>query len=239
MSMNTVPLTTGSTLRHAVGGIDTDASRLSALMDGELAADEFDALFTESCDSNALQATWARYQVIGASLRSSDFVLGQQGPQAFLAGVHAGLHGPAGSDVGGGSEPPLEEAIMGVVVKEKAAANDPVFRWKMVAGVASLAAVMAVSWTVLGSSQTNFGNGSAAQLALVETAPVQAGAPTALAASSTDSASQAVVVNTDRGPLIRDARLEALMAEHRHGGVSALQMPAGFLRNATYGDAGH
>jgi sigma-E factor negative regulatory protein RseA len=109
----------------------------------------------------------------------------------------------------------------------------------MVAGVASLAAVMAVSWTVLGSSQTNFGNGSAAQLALVETAPVQAGAPTALAASSTDSASQAVVVNTDRGPLIRDARLEALMAEHRHGGVSALQMPAGFLRNATYGDAGH
>jgi sigma-E factor negative regulatory protein RseA len=44
-----------------------------------------------------------------------------------------------------------------------------------------------------------------------------------------------LAVNTNQGVLIRDAELEALMAEHRqHGGVSVLQMPAGFLRNATY-----
>jgi sigma-E factor negative regulatory protein RseA len=48
-------------------------------------------------------------------------------------------------------------------------------------------------------------------------------------------ASTAVVVNTPQGAVIRDAQLETLMAEHRqHGGMSALQMPAGFLRNATY-----
>jgi len=35
--------------------------------------------------------------------------------------------------------------------------------------------------------------------------------------------------------MLRDPQLEELMAAHRqYGGVSALQMPAGFLRNATY-----
>jgi sigma-E factor negative regulatory protein RseA len=44
-----------------------------------------------------------------------------------------------------------------------------------------------------------------------------------------------LAINTRQGVLLRDAELEALMAEHRqHGGVSALQMPAGFLRNATF-----
>jgi sigma-E factor negative regulatory protein RseA len=48
-----------------------------------------------------------------------------------------------------------------------------------------------------------------------------------------------VVVNTPQGAVIRDTQLEALMAEHRqHGGMSALQMPAGFLRNATYDATG-
>jgi sigma-E factor negative regulatory protein RseA len=37
------------------------------------------------------------------------------------------------------------------------------------------------------------------------------------------------------GAMIRDSRLDALLAAHRQfGGTSALQMPAGFLRNATF-----
>jgi sigma-E factor negative regulatory protein RseA len=44
-----------------------------------------------------------------------------------------------------------------------------------------------------------------------------------------------VVVQTAQGQVLRDVRLEELLAEHRqYGGMSALQMPAGFLRNATY-----
>lgn len=43
-----------------------------------------------------------------------------------------------------------------------------------------------------------------------------------------------VLVQTGQGQVLRDARLEELLAEHRqYGGMSALQMPAGFLRNAT------
>jgi sigma-E factor negative regulatory protein RseA len=35
--------------------------------------------------------------------------------------------------------------------------------------------------------------------------------------------------------MLRDARLDALMAAHKQfGGTSALQMPAGFISNATY-----
>ena len=38
-----------------------------------------------------------------------------------------------------------------------------------------------------------------------------------------------------RGPMVRDARLEELLAAHRElGSTSALQVPSGFLRNATF-----
>jgi sigma-E factor negative regulatory protein RseA len=44
-----------------------------------------------------------------------------------------------------------------------------------------------------------------------------------------------VTADTSAGPMMRDARLDELMAAHRQvGGNSALQVPAGFLRNATY-----
>ena len=44
-----------------------------------------------------------------------------------------------------------------------------------------------------------------------------------------------MAVDTRQGTVIRDAGLERLLAEHRqHGGMSALQNPTGFIRNATY-----
>ena len=108
------------------------------------------------------------------------------------------------------------------------AANDAVFRWKLLAGVASLAAVMAVSWTVLGTTPGSPTNSASPQLALM-------GPAAAPAAQLSRVGTEPVAVNTSQGVLIRDAQLEALMAEHRQfGGVSALQMPAGFLRNATH-----
>jgi sigma-E factor negative regulatory protein RseA len=53
--------------------------------------------------------------------------------------------------------------------------------------------------------------------------------------SESASTIQPVVVQTAQGQVLRDARLEQLLSEHRQfGGMSALQAPAGFLRNATY-----
>ena len=91
------------------------------------------------------------------------------------------------------------------------ASNDPVFRWKVLAGVASFLAVAALTWQVA-------------------VAPAPSAAPQ-LAQTTPEAAPMQWVV-TDRGVVLRDPQLEELMAAHRHyGGVSALQMPAGFLRD--------
>ena len=71
---------------------------------------------------------------------------------------------------------------------------------------------------------------------LAQVAPSTDPAKPVVAASDTGSTN--VAVSTGQGILIRDARLEQMLAEHRqYGGMSALQMPAGFLRNATYDTA--
>jgi sigma-E factor negative regulatory protein RseA len=90
------------------------------------------------------------------------------------------------------------------------AANDS-RRWKLVAGFASLAAVAAVGWTVAGVG----GAGPAGPQMAAAPAPVVAGA--------------------QQGAMLRDARLDALLAAHRQfGGATVLQPTAGFLRNATF-----
>jgi sigma-E factor negative regulatory protein RseA len=235
--MNTAPFANAPVpLGETSAGMDK--SRLSALADGELTDHELQALLLEQADSREMLAIWTSYQVIGDALRGTGGATACRAPQDFLAGVRAGLHGAPGDSVSAPDALPLTAATRHVDALARPAANDPVFRWKMVAGLASLAAVMAVSWTVLGTSQATSGSGGA-QLALMETVPAQpSSAPAIVVAGESRNVSQPVVVNTNQGPLIRDARLEALMAEHRHGGVSALQMPAGFLRNATYDDAG-
>ena len=99
---------------------------------------------------------------------------------------------------------------------ERPAANSSVFRWKMVAGFASLAAVAAIGWNSLSALQ-----GQGKQLA---SAPVPQ--PTEVLAVS-EGAGQPV--------MLRDPRLDELLQAHKQfGSTSALQMPAGFLRNATF-----
>lgn len=196
------------------------SSGLSALVDGEADEADWAHLLTAQTRSDSL-ADWHSYQVIGDVLRTSAPAVSQRAPQDFLAGFHARLQAEAASMQAtpvAQATPAVPDLPAAPVAHVRApAANDALFRWKLVAGVASLAAVMAVSWTVLG------------------TVPGTSGTAGQLAASGNPSGSAAVVVNTVQGPVLRDPQLEALMAEHRqYGGMSALQMPAGFLRNATY-----
>ena len=101
--------------------------------------------------------------------------------------------------------------ISGVVPARQPAAND--WRWKLVAGVASVAAVAAVGWNVWGTSgATNV----QPQLAAA-TAPASG------------------VIQASTTPMIRDRRLDALLAAHRQfGGATAFGATSGFLRNATF-----
>lgn len=199
-----------------VGAHATDrASAMSALVDGEIDMAELDDLLQSYGEQTDARASWHCYQVIGDVLRGAAPAVSPVSPQAFLAGLQARLQAE-----------PLVPTVSVVAHARAPAANDAVFRWKLVAGVASLAAVMAVSWSVLSGAPTGAGVATSPQLALVQpaAAPVVASAARA-----------SVLVNTEQGTVIRDARLEALLAEHRqYGGMSALQMPAGFLRDATY-----
>jgi sigma-E factor negative regulatory protein RseA len=186
--------------------------RWSALVDGEVSSAELDALLQELEHDEQGQSACAEYRLIGDLVRGS-VDTPTTAPHAFVSGVRARLAAQV--------EPHAQVVSLPAAAP---AANDAVFRWKLVAGFASLAAVMAVSWSLLGVVSTT---SAPAGMQLAQVQP--AGQP-ALAQPSA-----AVLVNTEQGPVIRDARLEELLAEHRqYGGVSALQMPAGFLRDATY-----
>ncbi len=105
-------------------------------------------------------------------------------------------------------------------------ANSSGFRWKMVAGFASLAAVAAVTW----GAWSGLGSGAGIQLA-------KTGTPTLAVANSQGATegSSGSAATAESQVMIRDPNLDALLAAHKQfGGTSALQMPAGFLRNATF-----
>jgi sigma-E factor negative regulatory protein RseA len=62
-----------------------------------------------------------------------------------------------------------------------------------------------------------------------------AAAPKPAEATTVAAATTVKPVQTPQGVMLRNPELEALMAAHRqYGGMTALQMPAGFLRTATF-----
>jgi sigma-E factor negative regulatory protein RseA len=185
---------------------------MSAFIDNEHSSSELDDLLKDYTDDADARADWQAYHLIGDVLRGSSAPIVSARPAPdFVAAVFQGLR----------AEPVVQTTFsMPTPHVRGQAANDSVFRWKLVAGLASLAAVMAVSWALID------GIG----------APASAGAQLALASGPlAQPQANAVVVQTAQGQVLRDNRLEELLAEHRqYGGMSALQMPAGFLRNATY-----
>ena len=179
---------------------------LSAMWDGECPAEQVPGVTRAYAASAELQAAWADYQWLGEALRAQPAPQPAPNP-AFVAGVMARI---AAETVAAPAP-----AAVALQPARPPAANDAVFRWKVVAGVASVCAVAALAWQVA-------------------VAPAPGAAPQWAQAPATQ-APAAVAVATDHGVVLRDPQLEELMAAHRqYGSVSALQMPAGFLRNATY-----
>jgi len=192
---------------------------ISALADGQLHGEEFArAASLAASDPEAMQA-WTTYHLIGDVLRTGQAATATT-PHAFLDKLtrQLDLEEPLRPVLDGPSAQPKVPSTS-AVMPDRPAANDGSFRWKLVAGLASVAAVAAVSWTLVS------GTGTAPlqpQLAGLSTQP------------SEEPIAGASVVVGDRGAMIRDPRLDEFLAAHRQfGGASALQMPAGFLRNAT------
>jgi sigma-E factor negative regulatory protein RseA len=184
--------------------------RVCDLMDGHdadgIRARAFDALLA---DRQAIE-TWHAYHVIGDVLRSPEFAPAKS-DHAFLERLERRL---ALEPV----RPVVAEIGLTAKVTALPSANASVFRWKMLSGVAcvALVGVLGVSmWGQLGSPVE-------AQMAVQATAEPQA-------------AANLVTAGSGAGAMLRDPHLDELMAAHRQlGGHSALSVPAGFVRNATF-----
>lgn len=197
------------------------AERISALADGQLEGDQFlRALNEASSDPDSAQ-TWLAYHVIGDVLRSPELAPSVR-DLAFLDRFteRLALEAERRPAVVDGPMPQDSWELERSSVPLRAvlsSANASVFRWKTWAAVASvlISAVLGVGLWDLSANQ------KAGQLSM---APERA----------TQSPLLAVDV-AGAGVMIRDPRLDELLLAHQQlAGHSALQMPAGFLRNATY-----
>jgi sigma-E factor negative regulatory protein RseA len=184
---------------------------ISALADGQLQGDAFArGVELATADSSAREA-WETYHLIGEVLRGGPTPQLTR-PLDFMARLQVRLREESANAL-----VPVAREVPVVPASRREAANEGVFRWKMVAGMASVAAVAAVGWSLVS------GNGALP------------GAPQVAATAPAGT----VLAGTERGMMIRDPQLDELMAAHRQlGGGSALQTPAGFLRNATFDGPG-
>jgi sigma-E factor negative regulatory protein RseA len=215
-----------------------DDDCVSALADGQLRGAAFaQAVEMVATDSGA-RAAWHTYHVVGDVLRSG--APQGAGDAAFLDRFKARLAlEPASYPVA------LPVATTHVAVSapvafdtSRSSANDTTFRWKLVAGLASAAAVAAIAW---GSLAGGAGAPAAgAQLAQQQgqgatTSVVPVASPAVNAPAVPAESLQAVTVPGSTQIMIRDPRLDELLAAHKQaGGATALQTPSGFLRNATF-----
>jgi sigma-E factor negative regulatory protein RseA len=195
---------------------------LSALADSHLTSAECIATLDACKHDPSLVKQWNAYHLVGDVLRSSAPGFAQGADMGFVDRLQQRLASETTfvtKTIGPDSAPRFQSAEQGIVlaqlempVRRQKAANDGSFRWKMVAGFASAAAVFAIAWSTFGSLSRS----DAPQLAL-------------------DRANEQVLVASPMGPMVRDARLEEQLADHRQlGSAATLQMPSEFFRNAAF-----
>jgi len=192
---------------------------LSALVDGELHGAELEQAL-ECAESTEGCASWELYHLVGDVLRSPD--LAHHSQHDLLSGLRSKLAEEPPLQL---NASPLQQVAAGlvqqahnhpVVALRDPAANSAVFRWKVAASFASIAAVAALGWNLIG---------------------VPIGADAQLA-QRTSTSGNAVVVATQEGEVLRDSRLDALLANHQqYASRASLQSPAEFLRNASFEEA--
>lgn len=187
---------------------------ISALADGQLRGEALERVIQTVATDPQSRTAWHTYHLIGDVLRSGNLPTGTA-PARFLAGFQVRLEREQAAERA--QQAPVQAALRVEIPQpvrtSVEAANDGSFRWKLVAGFASLAAVGAIGWTVVGDVMRS------QQPQMASATP------------------RAAVAAAERPPvMLRDPRLDELLAAHRQlgGGASALQTPAGFLRSATF-----
>ena len=208
--------------------------RISALVDGQLRGDEFSEVLALLGQSDEAISAWHSYHVVGDVLRSGDLEHAR-GDMAFVSRLRSRLVSPAGLQLS------ADEMLMGDLqssrnslkssgtiefertVLSRVSTNDSSRYWKRIAGFASIMAIAVMGW--------HLSSGAVWLGPLSQLASAPADDATLVATKAQGAATYAA----DPPVMLRDARLDELLAAHKQfGGTSALQMPAGFLRNATF-----
>ena len=196
--------------------LQNQAELISALVDGQLRGEEFGCAVDHLFATDKARDAWDTYHRVGEVMRSGHTQLRAHDP-AFVQRLRQKIAADAPELVA--SDALLTRAEWQKSSVPVSAAND--HWWRRVAGFASVALVGVLAWQGYQLVGERGQSVAAPQLAQL---PAQAAASAVLA----DGSGAAEV-------MLRDSRLDALLAAHRQfGGTSALQMPSGFLRNATF-----
>jgi sigma-E factor negative regulatory protein RseA len=213
--------------------------QLSALADGELASDDIGALMAlEGPQAQALQAKWREYHLVGDVLRGGE-ASAVHASSDFLTRLQTRLaqEAPLRPDAATLASAPVQ--TVPVVARASEPANDASFRWKLVAGCASFTAVAVLAWSMAGGAGTPLPQTQMAAAPVPALSASQRGAE--LAPASQIVAQPVTLASGEAQVMLRDARLNELLAAHRQAGVSgALQtpLPTGLLRSATFEASG-
>ena len=198
---------------------------VSALADGQLCGKEFAGTVEWLSATDDARLTWHAYHLVGDVLRYGE-MMGSARDSAFVQRLQRSLQqqarlAPSGDAADSMADYAIATAFKGIHRAEDSSANDTNFRWKLLAGVASLAVVSLIGWQALNGSVEQRG---APQLGQMPATPAVPGV-----------ALQQALASGEPQLVMRDPQLDALLAAHRQfGGTSALQMPAGFFRNAAF-----
>lgn len=200
--------------------------RISALADGALRGDDFASAMQQLAGDDRALAQWHCYHVVGDVLRSD--TLGKaRGDLDFLKRLEARL-----ADEPARVAMPTQVEFIGQVVapRQRPAANGDVFRWKLVAGFASLAAVAAIGWQTL---QLQSPTGATAVLAQ-DGSTASAGGLQQVSSEMSPSPEVAMSTAGNAPVMLRNAQLDELLAAHNRAvGGAALQSQVRLLRNVS------
>ncbi|MCA3238616.1 MAG: sigma-E factor negative regulatory protein [Curvibacter sp.] len=177
---------------------------VSRLVDGELQGAELRQALDLLRSDAQARSRWQGYHQIGEVLRHGHQAATGPQDEVFVVRLRERLS----------REPVAPHPSLDLVRTPQDSANDGVWRWRLVTGLCFFAAVGLLAWqlAVPGAEP------AVTQIAGVG-GPSPAFEPTA----------------AEAGVMVRDPRLDQLIAAHQQqGGNSALQMPGGFLRNATF-----
>ncbi|MCW7541804.1 sigma-E factor negative regulatory protein [Aquabacterium sp. A7-Y] len=222
-----------------VGGLSAEArERLSALADGEAGAEDLQLALSAWREDGRARAgsceTWHAYHLIGDVMRSED-LCGSGRDDLFLSRLRARLAeepvviAPSGAAAREGDRLPLPAQVAN-------GAPLPTRRRSWVAPMATAAGVMAVAGVLVVTrlSVPPSSPVAGAQLAQAAAPAAASAALQQVSASAVPSPAETAVV-VGNGTLVRDARLDQYLNAHKQfGGSSALGVPSGFLRGATY-----